>query len=343
MTELIINTCPITLAEGFHTYSPLGLKQLFSGKKTAHILPYHSHQPNQTSQMAELMENRKRISISGVQEKLSLIWDKGQLRLTRQGEQGTYILKPIPRDLENVDQVPANEHLTMQIAKQIYKLNVAESALIFFENGEPAYLTKRFDIDSKTSKKLGKEDFATLALKSKETDGEEFKYNYSYEGIALLIKKYVAAYPIAIEEFFRLVVFNFLFSNGDAHLKNFALLETSQGDYNLSPAYDLVNTRLHVKDSEMALKDGLFAEDYYTKSYEAMGLYAYDDFFEFGIKIGIMQIRVKKILNEFSKPLEEIEPIINRSFLSDEMKERYKKSYESRLGFLRNSYAKRDL
>jgi serine/threonine-protein kinase HipA len=219
-----------------------------------------------------LIANRKKILISGVQEKVSLIWEKGQLRLTHEGEQGTYILKPIPRDLEFVDQVPANEHLTMQIAKQIFKLNVAENAMMFFENGEPAYITKRFDIDQSSSKKLGTEDFSTLAQKTKEIKGNEFKYNYSYEGIATLIKKYVAAYPITLEEFFKLVVFNFLFSNGDAHLKNFSLLETPQGYYQLSPAYDLVNTKMHVKDAELALKDRLVENDHSTKSYEAMGL-----------------------------------------------------------------------
>lgn len=343
MTEITINNCPSTLTEGFHTYSPLCLKNLFSGKKTSHVLPYESHHPSSENELAELMENRKRISISGVQEKLSLVWEKGQLRLTHQGEPGTYILKPIPRDLEHVDQLPANEHLTMQIAKQVYKLKVAENAMIFFENGEPAYITKRFDIVQSSSKKLGTEDFSTLAEKIKETDGNEFKYNYSYEGIATLIKKYVAAYPIALEEFFKLVVFNFLFSNGDAHLKNFSLLETPQGDYQLSPAYDLVNTRLHVKDAEVALKDGLFANDYFTKSYEAMGLYAYDDFFEFGTKIGVLERRVKKILQDFSKPLNEIEPLVDRSFLNDSMKSRYKKCYEDRMSFLRNSYLKREI
>lgn len=79
--------------------------------------------------------------------------------------------------------------------------------------------------------------------------------------MALLIKKYVAAYPVALEEFFKLVVFNFLFSNGDAHLKNFSLLETPQGDYQMSPAYDLMNTKIHVKVPELALKDDLFDND----------------------------------------------------------------------------------
>lgn len=338
MNELIIQNCPGTLAEGFETYSPGCLRLLFNGKKTDHFLPYESHNPSDNQEQAELMENRKRISISGVQEKLSVIWEKGKIRLTRAGERGTYILKPIPRDLDQVDQVPANEHLTMQIAKQVFKLRVAENALIFFRNGEPAYLTKRFDIDSVNSQKLGKEDFATLAGKTKETDGAEFKYNYSYEGIADLIKKYVVAYPVALEEYFKLVVFNFLFSNGDAHLKNFSVLETSQGDYQLSPAYDLVNTRIHVKDPELALKDGLFKGDYITQSLEANGYYAFDEFYEFGLKIGILEPRVKKILREFTHYQPGVESLIQRSFLNEATKPIYYRHYQDRLKALNYTF-----
>lgn len=198
------------------------------------------------------MENRKRISISGVQEKLSVVLDKNILRLTNQGEQGTYILKPIPRDLKKVDQVPANEHLTMQIAKQVYGINVAENAMIFFKDGSPAYITKRFDVKPEGTK-WGKEDFATLAGKTKDNAGPDFKYEYSYEEPGLLFQKYVAAWRIEIEKYFVLVVFNYAFSNGDAHLKNFSLLENKPGDYLMSPAYDLVNTRLHFDDTDFAL------------------------------------------------------------------------------------------
>lgn len=157
--------CPGTLAEGFSSYSSGCLRNLFNGKKVSHILPYDP--PQQSEEVAEqFMENRKRISISGVQEKLSFTLEKNQLRLTKEGEQGTYILKPIPRDLKRIDQVPANEHVTMQIAKQVYGLNTAECAMIFFRDGSPAYITKRFDVKDDGSK-LGKEDFASLAGKSK--------------------------------------------------------------------------------------------------------------------------------------------------------------------------------
>jgi len=115
MNLAAIHHCPGTLAAGFSTYSPGCLRNLFNGKKVSHLLPYPSPQLSETV-TEQFMDNRKRISISGVQEKLSFILEKNVLRLTKAGELGTYILKPIPRDVKKVDQVPANEHLTMQIA-----------------------------------------------------------------------------------------------------------------------------------------------------------------------------------------------------------------------------------
>ncbi len=185
MSMPAITYCPGTLAEGFDTYSKTCLKKVFNGKKVSHILPYNP--PQSSEEDAEkFLENRKRISISGVQEKLSLILDKNKLRLTEEGEQGTYILKPIPSDLKKVDQVPANEHLTMQIARQVYRISTAENALIFFENGDPAYITKRFDVKEDATK-WGKEDFASLAGKTTENAGPDFKYKYSYEEVAELV------------------------------------------------------------------------------------------------------------------------------------------------------------
>src|SRR5450631_882834 len=136
--------CPGTLAEGYDTYSPAFLRRMFHGRKVSHILPYDAPQKNEED-AEKFMENRKRISISGVQEKLSLLLEKNQLRLTDEGEQGTYILKPIPRDLKKVDQVPANEHLTMQLASQVYDIQTADNGMIFFKDGSPAYITRRFD------------------------------------------------------------------------------------------------------------------------------------------------------------------------------------------------------
>ncbi|MCB0521896.1 MAG: HipA domain-containing protein [Lewinellaceae bacterium] len=324
--------CPGTLAEGFVTYSPRCLRNMFYGKKVTHILPYDA--PQQNEAVAEqFMENRRRISISGVQEKLSLLLEKNKLRLTREGEQGTYILKPIPRDLKKVDQVPANEHLTMQIAKQVYGINTAENALIFFKNGSPAYLTKRFDIREDDGK-WGKEDFATLAGKTKDNAGTNFKYAYSYEEIGGLIQQYVPAWRVEIEKYFSLVVFNFLFSNGDAHLKNFSLLESSQGDYLLSPAYDLINTKLHVDDTDFALDKGLFADGFKSGPYKRSGHPAKSDFMEFAKRIGVTESRVEKLLGPFLVKQPFMEILVSRSFLTEPNKRGYLLMYNAKRSLL---------
>ena len=271
-----IKYCPGTLAEGFTTYSPGCLRRVFNGRKVSHLLQYNT--PAHDEGVAkEFMDNRKRISISGVQEKLSMLLEKNVLRLTRQGEQGTYILKPIPRDIRYPDQVPANEHLTMQIARQVFGINTAKNAMIFFRDGTPAYITKRFDV-KEDGMKWGKEDFASLAGKSSGNSGPNFKYDYSYEELGVLIRRFVPAWRIEIEKFFTLVLFNYLVSNGDAHLKNFALLETSSGDYLLSPAYDLLNTRIHVDDADFALDKGLFRDDSGSAANRKKGHASFADF-----------------------------------------------------------------
>jgi len=324
--------CPGTLAEGFSGYSPSCLRRLFNAKKVSHVLPYS--QPRQNDDIAGLfMENRKRISISGVQEKLSLILDKNLLRLTHEGEQGTYLLKPIPSDLKKVDQVPANEHITMQIARQVYGLNTAENAIIFFKEGTPAYITKRFDV-KKEGGKWGKEDFATLAGKTEVNAGPNFKYEYSYEEAGYLLQKFVPAWRVEIEKYFSLVVFNFLFSNGDAHLKNFSLLESTKGDYLLSPAYDLINTQLHVDDTDFALGRGLFADNFKSREFEKSGHPGKQDFIEFGRRIGVAESRIEKILVPFLERQPFVETLVNRSFLNDANKRGYLFMYNSRRNYL---------
>ncbi|MDR0799866.1 MAG: HipA domain-containing protein [Dysgonamonadaceae bacterium] len=297
-----------------------------------YILAYDP--PQHSEEVAELfMENRKRISISGVQEKLSLLLDKNVLRLTQAGEQGTYLLKPIPRDLKKVDQVPANEHLTMQIAQQVYGINTAENAVVFFKDGTPAYLTKRFDVKLDGGK-WRKEDFASLAGKTKDNAGADFKYTYSYEEAGLLIQKYVPAWRVEIEKYFSLVVFNYLFSNGDAHLKNFSLLESTSGDYLLSPAYDLINTRLHVDDADFALNKGLFADDYKSESYKKFGHAGKTDFSELAERVGISKSRANKLLSVFLEKQLFVEPLVKQSFLSESNKRGYYLMYQTKLNFL---------
>ncbi len=334
-----VDRCPSTLKKGFTTYSPAALKKLFFAKKVSHILPFLP--PEKDEKVQEMfMANRSRISISGVQKKLSLFLVKNKLTLTEPTQHGLYILKPIPDELLKADQVPANEHVTMQIAEQVYKIQTAANGLIFFLDGQPAYVTRRFDRTLEGTK-YGMEDFASLAKKTRQTDGDDFKYAASYEDLFNMVKEYVGPYRIESQRLFRLVLFNYVFSNGDAHLKNFSLLETISGDYLLSPAYDLICSRLHVNDPDVALKNGLFADDFTTESFAANGYYAYDDFLHLGIRAGLPEEVVKKEVQLFLVSKVEVKDLVIRSFLNDEMKVRYLALFEEKLSRVNYSFEKR--
>lgn len=323
-----IKYCPGSLAQGFTSYSPAFLRRMFNSKQVSHVLPYEAPQLNEAD-TEKFMENRKRISISGVQEKMSLILIKNKLRLTEEGEHGTYILKPIPRDLKKIDQVPANEHVTMQIAAQVYGINTADNGMIFFKNGSPAYITRRFDVKADGSS-WGKEDFATLSGRTKDNAGADFKYSYSYEEAAALIRQFVPAWRVEIEKYFVLVVFNYLFLNGDAHLKNFSLLESETGDYLLSPAYDLINTRLHVDDTDFALDRGLFADDFASETFKNIFQRGRQDFTEFAKRIGVKASRLEKLLEPFLLKQDKVDLLVDNSFLSTPNKRGYLMEYASR-------------
>jgi serine/threonine-protein kinase HipA len=206
--------------------------------------------------------------------------------------------------------------------------------MIFFDDGSPGYITRRFDYKPDGTK-YQIEDFATLLGKSPEREGINFKYNASYADIAGLIGKYVPAATVELINFFRLVVFNYLFANGDAHLKNFALMESEQGDYLLAPAYDLLCTALHIDDASLALHNGLYEGDMDEASYRTYGIYTSNSFMAFASKIGVQEAIAAKIIADAMKAVPPAMEFIDRSFLSKEAKGKYKDILGERLkGFL---------
>jgi len=323
-----IMTCPSTLAAGYDTYSPNARKRLFEGKRISPYLPYHPIEEN--IQEAELfLKNREHLSLSGVQSKFSLVIRDDKFELSKENEQGTYLLKPRLTNFLYKDYSPANENLTMQLAEQVYNIETAANGLCFFLNGEVAYVTKRFDV-AKDGSKYRKEDFASLANFSSDNGGKEFKYTaLSYEDVAELIKKYVSAWKIETLKFFDIMIFNFLTSNGDAHIKNFSLLETPDGDFRLSPAYDLINTSIHLpNDSIFALRKGLFKEG--DKIACPMGIYTGNTFFEFGKRLGLSEKIIKREIDKFCADYTKAEELISNSYFSDELKEMYRTMYHTR-------------
>jgi len=317
-----IKNCPGTLSIGFDTYSKTCLNRVFDGHKVNHILPYESPASNMATDELYL-ENRKRISISGVQEKFSVLLEKNKLRLIQEGEQGTYILKPIPSVAKNADQMPANEHLTMQIARQVFGIETAENALIFFKDGTPAYITKRFDVKADGSK-LAQDDFASLAGRTPQTHGEHYKYLGNYFEIFELLKKHLVTYKIEAPKLYKVILFNYLFSNGDAHFKNFSLLETPMGDYRLSPAYDLLNSRIHIEDKDFALDDGLLPKNLSQGKVR-------EQFYKLAELAELKESQVTAMFALLTSQQDKVTELIQASYLNDHTKRNYLQAYQARL------------
>lgn len=329
-----ISNCPSCLKPGYKEFCLPCRKLLFNGKRVSPVLPFSRPDYNQRKR-----EQGGRLSISGVQSKHSLKLNGTMLELTE--EKGEYILKPIMAgEFENLNSMPANEHTTMRLAKQVFHLNAAECAIVYFRDDlSPAYLTKRFDVVANGSR-LPQEDFAQIAEVSEETHGKNYKYDFSYEKIALLMKRYVSTYAVEIEKFFKLVIFNYLVHNGDAHLKNFSLYrDATLNTYLLTPAYDLLNTRLHLpNESAMALD--LFESDFETESYKICGFFGRDDFLEFGTRIGIPVKRVNRMIDEFIGRQKQISELLDRSFLTPELRIQFSEMVDDRIRAIGYSYGK---
>lgn len=324
-----LTVCPSTLELGYDTYSPSARKNLFEGKDVSHI--FHDSSPDQdTSETQNAIKMVGRISLSGAQSKFSAIADAdNKLRYTRDNEQGTYILKPRPTGYQiiNKDFCAANEHVTMQIASQVYGVETAANGLCFFENDHSAaYITRRFDVHP--NGKYSQEDFAALLGYNKDNGGSNYKYEgASYEECAEVIHRYVKAALVDVRRFFRLIMFNFVTLNDDAHLKNFSLIEHN-GEYRLSPAYDLINTSLQIWEPRIfALEKGLFKEG---MSISDTCNIRRSDFEEFGRRIGLSSKIVKKEIDSFAAEQPMVKELLERSFLSDTLKRQYLLSYDFR-------------
>ena len=322
-----LTVCPSILQEGYDTYSPVARRTLFDGHAVSHIFSGASPDTG-TVEANEAVKSVGRISLSGAQPKFSIVVDDDKLRYIREGEQGTFILKPRPTAYQiiNRDFCVANEHVTMQIASQVYGIETAANALCFFDDGTPAYITRRFDVHSKG--KYKQEDFAALLGYTKDNAGSNYKYDKaSYEECAEVIHRYVKATLIDIRRFFRIILFNFVTLNDDAHLKNFSLIERN-GEYRLSPAYDLINTSLQLMNPHIfALDKGLFKEG---MAFSDTHTISRSDFEEFGKRIGLPIKVIKQEIDMFAAEQPLVKELLGRSFLSPSLQKQYWMAFDYR-------------
>ncbi len=251
------------------------------------------------------------IAVTGVQPKLSLEIEKNEndpksSRLTIVGLWGGYILKPPTKMFPHL---PENEDLTMHLS-EVMGISTAQHSLIRLKSGELAYLTKRFDRVEKM--KLAQEDMCQLT----ETLTED-KYRSSMEKVGKHILKYSSRPGLDVLNFFELSVLCFLTGNADMHLKNFALLTTKEKEIILSPAYDLVSTKVAMPTDleEMALT--INARKRKLKK---------NDFIVMAKTLGIAEKAVQNSFLRISRLIGSMEEWINISFMPDEHKVVYKET-----------------
>lgn len=248
----------------------------------------------------------KSIAVTGVQPKLSLDLEKhkGELsRLTIVGLNGDYILKPSSKEYI---ELPENEDVTMHLA-ELVKIKTAEHTLIRLNSGELAYLTKRFD--RKNGKKIAVEDFCQL-----NESLTEHKYRSSIEKIGKLTYQFTANKGFEVQRLFELVLFSYLVGNADMHLKNFSLIQNNLGEYEFSPAYDLLSTALVITDDN--------EESALTINGKKNRL-SINDFNKLGESLKINGKSLESIYNRFDNVLPKWITCIKQSFLSKEMQNNY--------------------
>ena len=281
-------------------YHPSCLQKLFGKMEIPHFDLDKKKMESLALQMLE-----KRLAVTGVQKKMSLGFSPkgGQSpRLTLMNVKASYILKP---NAEEYPELPANEHLTMLLAR-LYGIETAEFGLVHIDH-ELAYLTKRFD--RKGERKVHVEDMAQLT----ETLTEH-KYRGSYEKIGKVIKNFSSVPGNDLYRYLELILFSFISGNADMHLKNFSLIRLSDG-VQLAPAYDLVNTKLVIKDD---------AEELALSLQGKKNKLTRQDFENFAIDLGLTAKIFGNILKNFQKKEKKAFELIDQSFLSESLKNDYR-------------------
>ncbi|NOY06531.1 MAG: HipA domain-containing protein, partial [Chlorobi bacterium] len=238
-----MNRCPITYDPcGEQKYSEHGLRMLSRRLRYLEDLPYTAEE-----QRVEAVRRAAKMSIQGVQPKLSAVLNVARSRFDVVDTGGKYILKP--QSLLYMH-VPENEDLTMKMAAAA-GIEAPLHGMVWSRDGTLTYFIRRFDRTGRKGK-LPVEDFAQLSGKTRDT-----KYQSSMEQVVKIIEEY-CTFPLLDKiRLFRLTLFNFLVGNEDMHLKNFSLI-TRDGKVELSPAYDLLNTTLALGNAaeEIALPLG---------------------------------------------------------------------------------------
>ena len=295
-----MNRCPITYEVcGEERYSRRGLNQLARGLTRLNDLPFTAEE-----QREEAVARTARMSIQGVQPKLSarLKVREGSLEVVDIG--GRYILKP---QSALYPEVPENEDLTMKLAATV-GIETPSHGMIYSKDGTRTYFIRRFDRFGR-KRKLPVEDLAQLSGATRDT-----KYTSSMEKASHILD--FCTFPVLEKlKFFRLTLFCFLTGNEDMHLKNFSLI-TQNSKIELSPAYDLLNTTLILPNPQEETALPLNGKRRNLTRHDLVDYFALE-------RLNLPSTAADDVLNAVQRGLGDWEEMIQASFLSDSARQAY--------------------
>lgn len=170
-------------------------------------------------------------------------------------------------------------------------------------SGEVAYLTKC--VDRKNGKEIAIEDFCQLS-----GNLTEHEYRGSVEMIGRLTYQFTTNKGFEAQRLFELVLFSYLTGNADMHLKNFSLAENALGEYELSPACDLLRTALVTPDDKEESALTINGKKNRLKR---------SDFDTLASSLKINEKSLQSIYDRFNNILFEWIAFIKQSFLSKDM------------------------
>jgi serine/threonine-protein kinase HipA len=296
-----MNRCPITYELcGTSKYSEKGLRMI--APKLTHLndLPYTAAELRQ-----EAANRAKKLSIQGVQPKLSATISVVEQEFKIVDQFGTYIIKP-QNDL--FPELPQNEDVTMRMAK-VFGLDVPFHGMLYAKDGSLSYFIKRFDRYGK-GKKLATEDFAQLTGNTRDT-----KYRFTMEKLVPVIDEFCSFPAIEKADFFKRILFCFVTGNEDMHLKNFSLI-TKNGKTTLTPIYDFLNSSIAIKNPEEEIALTLKGKKSNLKATDFVDYYAKE-------RLQLNEKTITTILEQMHNRIPKWKELLEISFLSDEMKEKY--------------------
>ena len=294
--------CPITYEpiSNDQKYSVNGLK-LLSPKLTLLEDLHFSAKELQS----EALARADKMSIQGVQPKLSAVLDVQHNAFKVVDNGGLFILKPQSALYE---QAPENEDLSMRMAK-VVGMEVPLHGLVYSKDHSFTYFIKRFDRGPR-KQKLAMEDFAQLAGLDRET-----KYRYSMEKLAVVIEEYTTFPMIEKAELLLRLLFNFIIGNEDMHLKNYALI-TKSGKTTLAPAYDFINSTIAIKNPKEEIALTLNGRKRNLRRKDFIDYYAFDI-------LKLTKVIVEEQLERINQAKSSWLSLLDKSFLNDELKAKY--------------------